>query len=265
MLKRFRPSSQPDGSKTEFLLPDSYVGGDISLFMNGQLLDVYQDTDHPYGYDLDEDNKKIIFYVAPLEEDYIYVIYDDSGESSNQLVSGSGVLRLTKGYTLISYPGAIKAMWDKENHKVIYPDDVLANVKNLIIDQIEDVYGCPASDILREIQTYRDDSGKYRTFIPGSTAVAWTNNGEHIVNDDLYRDADDNDFGDPDNDNKVYYNPNCFLLANCILDTDDTTVISNDEQNPIDDLPMGNRSGIHLYIYPDADLSATDDLLEIYF
>jgi len=269
MLKRYTPLQVPNGANTTFELPSTYVGGDITLFINGQLLATRNDIEHPFGYELDETNKEFTFYIPPYENDYIYVLYDDTGDntggSGEAGVMGAGVIRISHKYSLISYPGAIKAKWDKDQHKIVYPEDTLANVQNLIIDQIEDRYGVPASTIIREIQTYRDDIDSYRLFIPGATGVGWTNNGEHITNDSLFRMPDTNDYGDPDNMGYVYYNPDNFILSNCVLDTDDITVVSNDEQNPISDLSIGQRSGIHIFIYEDADLSKTNNLLEIYF
>ena len=265
MLKRYKPTST-NGSTSLYNLPQSYSGGDITLFVNGQLLDTIDDINHPYGFTLDEINKQFSFFTPPLPDDFIYIIYDDSGVSSGINTSSDvGLLKLSKGFSLISYPGSIKAIWSKDSHKVLYPANVLANVKNLIIDQIEDRYGVPASSLIREIQTYRDDTGEYRTFIPGSTGVAWTNNGEHVSTPSLFREAGELDYGDEKVNNYVYYNPNNFILANCILGDDSATVISNDIQNPISSLPMGQRSGILIYVFPDADLSLTNELLEIYF
>jgi hypothetical protein len=269
MLKRYVPLQVPNDIATTFELPSTYIGGDITLFINGQLLATRNDTEHPFGYTLDETNKNFTFYTAPQTDDFIYVLYDDSGEgtggSGGDGAIGSGVIRIKHGYSLISYPGATKAKWDKNQQKIVYPEDTLANVQNLIIDQIEQRYGVPASDIIREIQTYRDDVGQYRLYMPGITGTVWTNNGEHVTNTSLFRPADANDYGDPNFGNNVFYNPDNFILSNCSLDTDDITVISNDDENPIQDLPMGQRSGIHIYIYPDADLSKTNNLLEIYF
>jgi hypothetical protein len=269
MLKRYTPLQVPNGIVTTFELPSTYIGGDIILFINGQLLATRNDTEHPFGYTLDESNKNFTFYTPPHADDFIYILYDDTGESTGGSgesgVMGAGVIRISHQYSLISYPGAMKAMWDKNQHKVVYPENILANVQNLIIDQIEDRYGVPANMIIREIQTYRDDTAQYRTFIPGVTGIGWTNNGEHVTDTSLFRTPDSNDYGDPNNMGYVYYNPDNFILSNCVLDSDDITVVSNDVQNPISDLPVGQRSGILIYVKESADLSKTNNLLEIYF
>ena len=77
MIKRFTPE-QPDGIKTIFDLPERYIfDTDITLFVNGQLLDVKEDTNHPYGYFLDSHNRIFTFYYPPSETDYLYVMYDE--------------------------------------------------------------------------------------------------------------------------------------------------------------------------------------------
>lgn len=266
MLKRFIPLQVPNGIITKFFLPSTYIGGDATLFVNGQLLSTRNEISHFLGYILDEANKFIQFYSPLLSGDQIYIIYDSEGESttggSSGNIMGSGVMKLKTGYSLISYVGPIKSRWDKTQHKVVYPDKILANVLNLFIDQIEDRYGVQADTIIREIQTYDDDSQQYRTWT-SSTGKAWTYNGEHIINDSLYRIAGDLDYGDPDFGNYVYFNPNAFILSSTYLDSSDV-VISLDEDNNIQDLPMGLRRGIHIYVYPEADLSLTNNLLELW-
>lgn len=265
MLKRYRPSSQPDGTKTLFVLPITYIGGNITLFINGQLVDTQNDTEHPFGYILDEGAKTYEFYTPPLDEDFIYLIYDDTGISDvGTDFSGSGLMRLRKGYNLISYQGQHQAKWNKDTSMVEYDENVLANVQNLLIDQIEEVYGVQASTIIREIQTYSDDVQQYFTFKPGATGVSWCGNAEHVYNKDLYRAASANEYGDPEDGDYVAYTPGNFILSNCKLD-DANELISLDVDNDIAALPAGLRTGIHVFIFEDADLSATDDRLELWF
>lgn len=78
MIKRFLPD-QPDGIKLEFDLPYGYKNGtDITIFINGQLIDSLDDTANPYGYFLDDSKKIFTFYIAPLSDDHLYVMYDDA-------------------------------------------------------------------------------------------------------------------------------------------------------------------------------------------
>ena len=263
MLKRFKPV-QPDGSKAKFELPSAYIGGTITIFINGQMLYSQDNTDDVFGYTLDEDNKTFTFYTPPENGDFLYVMYDSDGSSDAASdFSGKGLMRLSPGYNLVSYQGMQKAHWNKETSEINYTDEILANVKNLIIDQIEDVYGTTADNIIREIQTYSDDTQKYYTFKPGSTGVSWCGNAEHFYNKDLYRPASDFEYGDPEDNDYVAYTPDNFILSNCKLDSD-LNIISLDKDNNIEDLPMGLRQGLHIYVYKDADLSKTDGALEIW-
>jgi len=263
MLKRFKPNESTDGTTT-FSLPDDYVGGGISVFVNGVIYNTRDEDSHPFGYTLDEDDKTFTFYIALQADDTIYVLYDSDGSSDDASdYSGTGLMRLQPGYNLVSYQGLHQAHWDKDNHEVDYDQNILACVQNLIIDQIDDIYGS-AEAIIREIQTFETDTGKYRTFKLGTTSPAWCGDAEHITNSDLYREEEEYEYGDPDDNNYVVYNPNNFSLSNCTMDAD-FNLISLDTDNSIEDLPSGLRTGIIVYIYEDADLSSTDDRLEIWF
>jgi hypothetical protein len=267
MLKRYNPDTQPNGTKTEWSLPSAYIGGTVTIFINGQMLAVQNKDDEYYGFTVDEDNKILTFYTAPLDGDFLYILYDSDGTGDSASdYSGTGLMRLETGFNLISYQGMKNAHWNTETKEVTYTDGILANVKNLIIDQIESVYGVLAKNIVREIQTFETDTGKYRTFNTTATSPAWCGTGEHVRNKDLYRAAEDNEYGDPDDGDYVVYNPNNFILSNCYIDTeDDNTIKSLDIDNNLVDLPSGLRTGILIYVYPDADLSKTDDRLEIWF
>jgi len=263
MLKRFLPT-QPNGSATVFTLPDDYTGGDITIFINGQLLNTENVLGNPFDYDLDKDAKTFTFTLAPNLDDYLYVIYDSDGGVSSIIENNTGIMRLSKGYNLISYQGNKQAMWDILQHKVVYHSEILANVKNLIIDQVEDIYGVPAEEIIREIQTYSDDTQTYFTYKPGATGSSWVGNAEHVINVDLYRASDTFEYGDPDDSDFVAYTPDNFILSNCRLDAS-LDVISLDIDNPIQNLPNGLRTGIHVFIHESADLSISDNKLELRF
>jgi hypothetical protein len=266
MLKRYKPS-QPDGTETKFDLPDAYSGGIVTVFVNGQMLHSQGDSDSPFGYDLNEDDKYIEFYVALLEDDFLYFLYDDDGSGdSGSDYSGTGLMRLNKGFNTISYQGLKEAYWDKDDHEVKYEEGILANVQNLIIDQIEDIYDCPASNIIRELGTYESDTGKYRVFNTSSTSPCWCGDGEHVTNSDLYKEEDGSiyEHGDPDDDNYIAYNPNNFILSNCYINSDDDFV-SLDQDNNLDDLPSGLRTGWSIYIHDASELDDTNGLLEIWF
>jgi hypothetical protein len=263
MIKRFKPA-QPDGSKTKFDLPDAYIGGIITIFVNGQMLYTQDDTDHPFGYTLDEDDKSFTFYTAPENDDFLYIMYDSNGgNDAASDYSGTGLMRLSKGYNVVSFMGKSLSVWNSDTGEVNYPTDILANVQNLIIDQIVYSYseaGDNAVNIIREIQTYDDDTGKYRTYKPGATDIFWCGNGEHVHNEDLEKEPEDND----SQGSTIYYNPNNFILSKCLIDANGE-VISGDADNSIEDLPSGLRQGIWIYVKEDADLSSTEDKLELWY
>ena len=78
MIKRFKPS-QPDGSNLVFALPDEYIlNTEITLFVNGQLLAVQDDQEHPYGYYLNSNLKIFTFYIPPYSTDFLYIMYEIS-------------------------------------------------------------------------------------------------------------------------------------------------------------------------------------------
>lgn len=267
MIKRFKPSPQPDGIKTSWDLPSQYVGGPITVFINGQMVYSQNNTDDIFGYTLDEDNKIFEFY-TPLEDgDFLYIMYDSDGstEAASDF-SGSGLMRLQHGFNLISYQGQKGAKWDKTNHNIIYDETILANIQNLFIDQIEDVYGVPANTLVREFQTFETDVGKYRTFNTSATSPCWVGDGSHVTDENLYRASinDGTEYGDPDDNDYISYTPNNFILSNCYIDGNGS-VQSLDVDNDISDLAAGLRTGILVYIFPDADLSVTDNRLELWF
>ena len=267
MLKRYNPPNQPNGTKTVWDLPSKYVGGVITIFINGQMLSVQDKSDEFYGFTVQEIDKTLTFYEAPEDGDFLYILYDSDGSSDTASdYSGTGLMRLETGFNLISYQGLKNAHWNSDTKEVNYDDGILANVQNLIIDQIENIYGTNVENIIREVQTFETDSGKYRTFNTTATSPAWCGTGEHVRNKDLYRAAEINEFGDPDDNNNVVYNPNNFILSNCYIDTNDNnTIKSLDVDNNLVDLPAGLRTGILIYVYPNADLSKTNDRLEIWF
>jgi hypothetical protein len=83
MIRRYLPE-QPDGTRVNFDLPKGYIlGTEITLFVNGQLLDVENDKENPYGYFLSDTKKIFTFYEAPLDDDHLYIMYDDGNVDLN--------------------------------------------------------------------------------------------------------------------------------------------------------------------------------------
>ncbi len=85
MLKRFKPT-QPDGTLSTFFLPETYIGGSISVFINGQLQNVENNEDSPFGYTLNESNGSFTFYQSPYSNDSLYILYDSDGGSDSKVI-----------------------------------------------------------------------------------------------------------------------------------------------------------------------------------
>jgi hypothetical protein len=165
------------------------------------MLYTQDDEDDIFGYTLDEANKTFTFYTPPEDGDFLYVMYYlDGGSDVASDFSGSGLMRLSKGYNVVSFMGKALSVWNSDTGEVNCTDAILANVQNLLIDQIIYTYGDAAGEnaqnIIREIRTYDDDAGKYRTYKPETTDTFWADNGEHTTNTSLDRDSSDNDSGD---------------------------------------------------------------------
>jgi len=267
MIKRFKPS-QPNGIQKEFLLPNSYVGGPITLFVNGQMVYSENEIDNYFGYILDQKNKKIIFYNPPEKTDFLYIMYDSDGFTENASdFSGKGLMRLNTGFNLISFQGQSLSNWNKEKHEIEYNKNILANVQNLIIDQVVDIYGKEIAGengekIIREISTFNADIGNYVTYKPGFSDTFWLGNGKHSIIKEIDIFSGDFDFSER-SDNKVYYNPDNFILSRTYIENN--KIYSSNSLNNLIDIPSGIRQGINIYIYPKTDLTKTDNALEIWF
>lgn len=59
--------------------------------------------------------------------------------------------------------------WDVSKHEHEHDDITIANIKNYIIDQIEDVYGVPAETMIEVINTYIGDEHKVWNYVCGVT------------------------------------------------------------------------------------------------
>lgn len=96
MLKRFVPLEIPDGITNKFSLPTTYTEGDITLFVNGQLVATRNLSTHPLGYILNETSHYFEFFTPLILGDTLYVIYDDSKDCTDITSSGGGgVINLT--------------------------------------------------------------------------------------------------------------------------------------------------------------------------
>jgi hypothetical protein len=259
MLIQYQPIEDINGSNKLYSLPSDYIK-DLIIYVNGVM---YVDTDLTFGYSI----VGLTFTMDnPLSQgDTLFIIYDDgfveTGTGGGS--TATGTLRLRKGYNLVSWMGKITGKWDNSTSTVVDDDTIIANVQNSIIDQVEDMYGVSADNLIREIQIYYDDTSQYFTYIPGSTGTVWKADGSHVTTPSLYELAGANDQGDPSLSDFVYYNPHNFVLASTVLNG--TTLESIDVDNTNGDLGMGLRNGIHIFIKDHPALDTTSGLLEIMF
>lgn len=94
--------------------------------------------------------------------------------SNNNITTGIIQIEPNR-WQLISIP-IIYGYWDNINHKLIHDDIIRANVKNYIIDQIEDRYSISANEYIEIISTYFGDDNEFKSYIPGITNVNSTHN-----------------------------------------------------------------------------------------
>lgn len=115
MIKQFTPS-QPDGIATVFALPERYkFDTPITLFVNGQLLKVQDDLEHPYGYFLDSHAKIFTFYTPPEADDFLYIMYDE--EDPRELNFDN--IDWTKKVKSVDFTtSVIKEDWDSSVQKI---------------------------------------------------------------------------------------------------------------------------------------------------
>lgn len=76
MLSRYIPTEVTDGVNLEYSLPNDYNSGIVTIFVNGQLLNTQDDLEHPFGYTLDTQNKKITFFIPLQTNDSLFLLYD---------------------------------------------------------------------------------------------------------------------------------------------------------------------------------------------
>ena len=120
MLKRFVPLEDIDGVNTIFTLPADYYKGDITLFVNGQLLPTRDDHLHFYGYELNESEKYFEFYEAPEDDDYLYIIY----ESTEDLNFFDNVDWTKKVKKIEFTPKTNKLSWSMKPVKIVWTNEI---------------------------------------------------------------------------------------------------------------------------------------------
>ena len=111
-------------------------------------------------------------------------------EQSKQTVQANGEIEVEKNVWQLCAIPMTTGYWNKNSHKIVKNKDVKSTVKNVIIDQIEDIYGVPAKDMIKVINGYTGDENLFRNYIPGFTKDSSVHNFQLVYTDN------DDDLGD---------------------------------------------------------------------
>jgi len=135
MIKRFMPK-QPNGN-TLFNLPDDYKGGSITIFINGQMIHSEDDKSHPYGYTLDQKNKTFNFFVAPDDDDSLYVLYEYSFRLSFENIDWTKKIRsMDFSFSVqksVWENKPIKAVWEVGKNPIVWESKLFLIVWEQIV------------------------------------------------------------------------------------------------------------------------------------
>jgi hypothetical protein len=128
--------------------------------------------------DVDGDSTEAI-----REFDITFKKCTDELANSEQTVQASGIIEFEANvWQLVAIP-MTTGSWNKDKHKVIKNKDIKTTIKNLLIDQIEDVYGEPAKNYIKVINGYTGDRNKFFNYIPGFTKDSSINNFNLVIQD----------------------------------------------------------------------------------
>jgi hypothetical protein len=121
---------------------------------------------------------------AVREFDIVFRKCTDELAQSDQTVQASGVTEFEANvWQLVAVP-MTTGYWSKNKHKIIKDSSVKSTVKNVIIDQIEDVYGEPAKNYIKVFNAYFGDRNQFSNYIPGFTKDTSVNNFRLVYTDD---------------------------------------------------------------------------------
>lgn len=188
MLKRFKPIEPIDGIRTEFFLPDDYIGGNITIFVNGILYVSANDMSHVYGFALNESLKSFNFYTPLTELDSLYVIYDSDGSSlSTGAFTGSGQIEIEVDKWQLC---AIPVQKGYYSNGEFLDSSVTSTFKNYIVDQLVHVYAQPIEDLIELATAKVGDNTYHYNYVPGFTKEESEHNFQLVYEDN------DNDLGD---------------------------------------------------------------------
>lgn len=105
-------------------------------------------------------------------------------ETSQQTIHASGIIEVEENVWQLCAIPMSTGYWDKDKHKIIKNSLIKSTVKNVIIDQIEDVYNKPAKDIIKVINGYTGDNNQFRNYVPGFTKDSSKHNFQLVYQDE---------------------------------------------------------------------------------
>jgi len=115
--------------------------------------------------------------------DIVFKACIDPLAQSEQTVQASGVVEVEANvWQLIAIPQTT-GYWDNINHIIRKDSTVRSTIKNIVIDQIEDIYGVPASDLIKVANCYFGNNNAFLNYIPGLTKDTSVNNFPLVYTD----------------------------------------------------------------------------------
>ena len=129
------------------------------------------------------------------QRDFDIVFKKCSGDvpAEEQTIQASGVIEVEKNTWQLCAIPMVNGYWDSAKHKIISKKDdpVKSTIKNVLVDQIQDVYGVQAKEYFEVINTAVGDlGGQMYNYIPGFTKDTSIHNFPLVFTDE------DNDLGD---------------------------------------------------------------------
>jgi len=128
----------------------------------------------------DRPETKTNIYLRYFYQNYTDSINDDPYFIGKMYIPKSGmcagdVIEIEPNrWQMISIPIRY-GFWDTTTHDLVHDDVTIATIKNYVADQIEDVYGVPASTMIEVFNTYIGDIHKMYNYVPNITIE----NSEH--------------------------------------------------------------------------------------
>ena len=137
---------------------------------NYKLIETAVDTDGA------SDTKERIF-------DIVFKLCDKVQEEAEQTVQASGMIEVEADVWQLCAIPMTTGIWSKTSHKII-KSEKKSTIKNVIIDQIEDVYGVNSDTLIKVINGYTGDNNEFRNYIPGLTKDSSIHNFQLVFTDD---------------------------------------------------------------------------------